>query len=179
IGGTLRDTSDHMRWKVDVAGAYSRRDYLDDRTAEFEDGATYEFRERRSYGGSTLFTAALANDGMGDLGAFATPSIRLGVIYEHTDTYDQGERLRGGPNRIGAELSVLDMIYLRYGHAEGDEVEGSSFGFGFSLKYRNMMGVKMDFANAPKVAFFVNGDDHYNRWGLTFFVDPYRLLKKG
>ena len=183
IGETLRDANDRLRWKVDVAGAYTRLDYLNDRTVDFDNGGSSdELFGHRSIGGSVQFTMALPNDGVGDLWDFATPSIRLGVTYEHTDTYEGDTKLGEFAKRYGAELSVIDMLYLRYGHVKGEVgLDDATFGAGFSLKYRNMIGVKGDYASYPRTAdvlFFVP-DDTYDRWGLTFFVDPYRLLKKG
>jgi len=180
IGGTLRDANERMRWKWDVAGAYTRLDYLNDHAIVYGDSSADEILERRSIGASTMFTAALPNDGTGDLWFFATPSIRLGVAWEKIDVYDEGEKLGDEGNRIGAELSVLDMLYLRYGHVDGDAVgeEGNSFGVGFSLQYRSMIGVKGDYASSPRVSFF-DPNATYDRWGLTFFLDPYRLMKKG
>jgi len=183
IGGTLRDANDRMRWKVDVAGAYTRLDYLNDRSVEYDNGNSDEIFGHRSIGGSVQFTMALPNDGIGDLWDFATPSIRLGVTYEHTDTYEGDTKLGEFAKRYGAELSVIDMLYLRYGHVKGEVgVDDATFGAGFSLKYRNMIGLRGDYASYPRgagsVIFFVP-DDTYDRWGLTFFVDPYRLLKKG
>ena len=72
------------------------------------------------------------------------------------------------------------MLYLRYGHVDGDAIgeEGNSFGVGFSLQYRSMIGVKGDYASSPRVSFF-DPNATYDRWGLTFFLDPYRLMKKG
>ena len=181
IGGTLHDVNDRLRWKVDVAGAYTRLDYLHDHGIVYGDGSSDDIVERRSIGASTQFTAALPHDGTGDLWDFATPSIRLGVAWEKIDVYDDGTKLFDIGNRVGAELSVLDMLYLRYGHVDGDAVgtEGSTFGGGFQLKYRNMIGVKGDFASYPRAASFFVSSDTYDRWGLTFFVDPYRMLKKG
>ena len=180
IGGTLRDANERMRWKWDVAGAYTRLDYLNDHAIVYGDSSADEILERRSIGASTMFTAALPNDGTGDLWFFATPSIRLGVAWEKIDVYDEGEKLGDEGNRIGAELSVLDMLYLRYGHVDGDAIgeEGNSFGVGFSLQYRSMIGVKGDYASSPRVSFF-DPNATYDRWGLTFFLDPYRLMKKG
>ena len=180
IGGTLRDANERLRWKWDVAGATTRLDYLNDHAIVYSDGSADEIFERRSIGASTMFTAALPNDGTGDLWYFATPSIRLGVAWEKIDVYDEGEKLGDQGNRIGAELSVLDMLYLRYGHVDGDAIgeEGNSFGVGFSLQYRSMIGVKGDYASSPRVS-FIDPNATYDRWGLTFFLDPYRLMKKG
>lgn len=178
IGGTLRDANDRLRWKVDVAGAYTRLDYLNDRTVDYQDGNSDEIFQRRSIAGSVQFTMALPNDGTGDLWDFATPSIRLGATYEHTDVYEDDTKLGEFAKRYGAELSVIDMLYLRYGHVKGDGIgtDDATFGGGFQLKYRNMVGVKGDYASYPRGIFL--GSD-YDRWGLTFFVDPYRLMKKG
>ena len=140
---------------------------------------TDELFEQRSIGASTQFTVALANDGVGDLWSFATPAIRLGLAYEHIEVFEDGVILGVLGNRYGAELSVLDMMYLRYGRVDGDwlgnDNEGT-FGGGFQLKYRNMIGVKGDYAAYPRGDFL---NFNYDRWGLTFFVDPYRLMKKG
>ena len=178
IGSGLRETSDRLRWKVDIAGAYTRLNYLHDRPLEFADGSTDEILEHDLYGGSVLFTAALPNDGVGDLWNFATPAIRMGVVYEHLKLYDNGNDLGGGGNRYGAELSVIDMLYLRYGRVDDDLLSNAdnTFGGGIQLKYRNMIGVKGDYAAYPRGGFL---NDNYDRWGITFFVDPYRLMKKG
>jgi len=179
IGGTLRDANDRMRWKIDVAGAYTRLDYLNDHGVEYADGSTDELFEQRSLGGSALFTVALPNDGVGDLWDFATPSIRLGLAYEHTDVYEEDIKLADLGNRYGAELSVIDMLYLRYGRVDDDPFgvfHGDTFGGGISLKYRNMVGLKGDYASFPRGSLL--GKD-YDRWGVTFFLDPYRLMKKG
>ena len=177
IGGALRDASDHMRWKIDVAGAYTRINYLNDKTIDYAGGGSDDLLGYRSVGASMQFTMALRNDGTGDLWDFANPSIRLGLAYENTDVYENGNKVGDLGNRYGAELSLLDMLYLRYGRVDGDWLsnDDDTFGGGFSLKYRNMIGVKGDFASYPRGAFL---RDNYDRWGLTFFVDPYRLLKK-
>jgi hypothetical protein len=179
IGGTLRDANDRMRWKVDVAGAYTRTDYLNDHGIVYADGSSDDLFEHRSIGASTQLTAALANDGIGDLWDFATPSIRLSVAWEKIDVYEEGNKQGDLGNRVGGEISVLDMLFLRYGHVDGDafDGEGNTYGGGFQLKYRNMVGVKGDFASYPRAGFFSGTE--FERWGHTFFVDPYRLMKKG
>lgn len=178
IGGALRESSDRLRMRIEVAGAYSRLNYLNDHNIEYPDGGTDDVFEQRHVGASTQFTFGLPNGGMGSLQNFAAPAVRLGVAWEQTDLYQDGDKLGDGPNRFGSELSVMDILYLRYGH-EGDDfitAEGSTFGVGLQICYRNMVGVKGDWASVPQAAFFNNDLDRY---GLTVFVDPYRLMHKG
>jgi hypothetical protein len=177
IGGTLREANGGTRWKVDIAGAYTRINYLNDHNIDYGSGQTDEIFGHRSYGGSALFTVALPNDGVGDLWDFATPAIRLGVVYEHTELYEGDTNLGNLGNSYGAELSVIDMLYLRYGRVDGDALgsDDDTFGAGIALKYRNMIGVRGDYAAYPRGSFLAS---NYDRYGITFFVDPYRLMKK-
>ena len=105
--------------------------------------------------------------------ADSTPAIALGLSWDESDIYSGGRKVFDYASHVGSELSLFDVLYMRYGYVDDDfaGVNGSTYGAGLSMKYKGIVGVRADWASYP-----VNNDllSRWDRYGITFFVDPYR-----
>jgi hypothetical protein len=175
IGGGLMESSDHLRFRLELAGAMSRLNYLNDRSVEYANGDSDDLQSERNAGASAQVTMAVP----GDLGWFsniATPAIRMGFAWEESNLYQDDEKLSYYATRVGGVVSFFDVLYFRSGHLRDyiSTQNGNTIGLGLSLKWKNAFGVKGDYATQPRGEFLPSDRD---RWGFTVFVDPYRLMK--
>lgn len=71
---------------------------------------------------------------------------------------------------IGAELGIADMLFLRVGRHKNEEglIEGTTYGAGLRLHYRNLIGLRYDFAHFPVVSGF--GDKTSNSFGIDLDI---------
>jgi hypothetical protein len=175
IGGGLMESSDHLRFRLELAGAMTRLNYLNDHSIGYADGSSDDLQSERNAGASAQVTMAVP----GDLGWFsniATPAIRVGFAWEESDLYQDDEKLSYYATRVGGVVSFFDVLYFRSGHLRDyiTTENGNTIGLGLSLKWKNAFGVKGDYATQPRGEFLTSDRD---RWGFTAFVDPYRLMK--
>ena len=164
IGSTLGEASQETKCRLDVAGAYSRKNWDEEAFSSFS-----------HYGASVRLTVATPTDGEGWIAAFGSPSIGFGLLWTALDA--------GGDatNSFGAEATVFDILYLRGGVVEDYFVTGffpgfaelrteATFGGGVKLNYRKMLGARFDYARFPASVFY-----DVDRFQGSLFVDPIRL----
>jgi hypothetical protein len=178
IGDDLLTPSERTRFRLDLSGGYAQLNYDEGGDVFYEGLAPDPVFELRRAGGAGRFTIALPTQRMGWIHDFVSPTVSLGVSWESSDYYDDGESFDLDIERTGQELVVADVLYLRHGHVEDDEVfavEDETWGFGVSLRYRQMVGVRFDYGEYP-YARTVEPDGSVDRYGITAFVDPFRLM---
>jgi hypothetical protein len=179
IGRDLDAPRRRAQYRLELAGAYSRLNYVDDERINYEDGHGEEMPDIRQYGASARLTMAFApNEGTSWYRDWAAPAVFMALAWDHADIH----RSTVGPlvadidytTRIGSELSVFDVFFLRLGHVEDyvRDVEGTTYGAGVSLKYKNAIGVRGDWAHYPVQDVL---DQPWNRYGVSVFVDPFHL----
>ena len=173
IGRDIREPRTHRQSRLELAGAYSRLNYDEEGTIEYPVGTSEPILDQRQIGASARLTLALPHDGTRWHRDWAVPAISIGVAFDDADIYLGGQKAGDYATRVGAEVSLFDVFFARVGHVEDNwrNVEGTTFGLGFSLKYRNAIGLRGDWATYPAQDYF----DSWNRYGVTLFVDPYRL----
>jgi len=164
-----------MQYRLELAGAYTLLNYDDDAVITYGNGATGPLPEIRQYGASARLTMAFApNDGAKWYRDWAAPALFFGVAFDQAEVHDAGVGNLDYATRIGSELSVCDVLFLRLGHVEDNlrGVEGTTYGAGLSLKYRNAIGVRGDWAHYPVQDIL---DEPWNRYGVSLFIDPFHL----
>jgi hypothetical protein len=173
IRDALDEPSDRLRWKVDLAGGYAQLNYDEEGDFFFDDTSipSNEVYELRRAGGAARMTLAFPSSLQDGIHDFITPTVRLGLNFEKSDYYDDGESFELNIERVGAELVLADAFYLRWGHVKDDffEVDDTSWGAGLALRYKGLAGVRFDYAHYP-FSPFLEGE-FVDRYGITVLVD--------
>jgi hypothetical protein len=173
IQGGLDEPSDRLRWSVDLSGGYAQLNYDENGDVNFDDTTpANDVPELRRVGGAGRLTLAFPSSLEDPIHDFITPTVRLGLHYESSDYYsDDGTSFEFDIVRTGAELVLADALYLRFGNVEDAifEVDESSWGAGFALRYKRMVGLRYDYAHYPFSPFLE--DEFVDRHGITVFLN--------
>ena len=159
--------------RVEVAGAFSERNYADTHVL-FNGGELFATTEERLVAAAERMIVPLPVRS-GGLWNVLTPSIGISGIWEQARYYVGGYRVSWDPvTRTGQEIDLLGVISLRHGYVNdpNGEVHNHTWGIGARLQYRGIGGVRYDWAEVPQSAGF---DQHVQRHGITVFFDPFRL----
>jgi hypothetical protein len=177
IGDDLLEPSERTRFRLDFSGGYAQLNYEEGGGVVFEGVSSDPVFELRRAGGAGRLTVAFPTQRTGWIHDFVSPTVSLGVSWESSDYYDDGESFGLDIVRTGQELVVADVLYLRHGHVEDDAfpVEDETWGIGVSLRYRQTVGIRFDYGEYP-YARTVELDGSVDRYGITAFVDPFRLM---
>jgi len=178
IGDGLYEPSDRSRSKLELSAAYSRLNYDEDGVVEYESGSTQPLPDLRQAGAAARLTVALPSSGTGWSRDWSTPAIALGVAWDQSDLHSGGLTFDYATH-VGGELSLFDALYLRVGHVSEDftSVSGTTYGVGLSIKHKGIVGVRGDWASYPGPGGIAPSDDRRDRYGITFFVDPFRVAR--
>lgn len=78
---------------------------------------------------------------------------------------------------FGAELGLCDVLFLRVGKHKNEEglIEGKTYGAGLRVHYRNLIGIRYDYAHFPVVSGFEDKTSH----SFGFDVDLLGFLNPG
>jgi len=165
------------RLRLETAVGFSQRNYTDERISYIDEDQSDQFTEERLVGIAARATLAFPSDRHGWIWDFIAPRVSLGVAVEEARYYDDG--VRSGSNtirRFGEELVVEEFLFLRHGYINDPTgtVQDHTWGVGAQVRYRDVGGIRYDFARVPQSKFL----EYVNRRGVTVFVDPYRLWEK-
>jgi hypothetical protein len=175
IGDALDEPRDASRVLVEAGGAYSRLNYDEDGVVEYANDTFQPLPDLRQIGASARVTLALRNGGTGWFQDWSTPAIAFGMAWDQSDQYVYGANVGPSSTHVGGEASFFDVLYARLGHADEGSVNGTTFGLGLSLKYKGIAGLRTDWASYPgRLGGAVSSEPRQDRFGVTFFVDPYR-----
>ena len=166
IGGTLYEVRSDTRCKLDLAGGYSEQNYDDDFSDDYF--TTTDFTQ---WGASARLTIAVPSRSGSFVQDHGTPAIGVGLAWTRTDEGFSASEI----DRLGAEVSLYDMLFLRGGLVDDpfDVNDGATFGGGVAMHAHRKFGARFDYARYP----LSNLRKDQDRFQLSVFVDPIRLFQ--
>jgi hypothetical protein len=161
------------RARLDLAGAFSQRNYDDTKISYTDVSQSDPIVEERLIGGSARLSLPLPGVS-GLAGRVLTPEISLGAAWDQARYYEGDARLAHETiNRTGQEVTLLGVVSLRHGYIDDKSgtIHGDTWGVGAGLQYRGMFGARYDWARVPQSIYLKD----VTRNGSSVFIDPYRI----